>query len=117
VCLVAINAAFDRHQHLNLALRKTSSFFQGVEGVEICLAAGDRIEKRVVRIERASGSRFKGIARKRSNRSPAREYFHSGELTSLGYGEQWNSRAVQPQRITEVTTPNVKNRTLKLTPQ
>jgi len=47
------------------------------------VAVADRIEKRVLRIEGASGSRFKGIAHKRSNRSPAREYFHSGELTSF----------------------------------
>jgi hypothetical protein len=53
---------------------------QDVEGVDICLTRGDRIEKRVLLIEGASGSRFKGIADKRSNRSPAREDFHAVKL-------------------------------------
>jgi hypothetical protein len=51
-------------------MRKSSSFVQGVEGVEICLSIADRIEKRVVRIEGTSGSRFKGIAHKRSKDPP-----------------------------------------------
>jgi hypothetical protein len=33
--------------------------------------------------EGSSGSRFKGIAHKRSNRAPAREYFHAGKLPNF----------------------------------
>jgi hypothetical protein len=62
---------------------QTSSFVQGVEGVEIRLAVADRIEKRVLRIEGASRSRFKGIAHTRSNRSAARQYFRTGKLINL----------------------------------
>ena len=39
-------------------------------GIEIRLAAADRIEKRLLRIKCASGSRFKSIACKRRNASP-----------------------------------------------
>jgi hypothetical protein len=83
VCPVGIYTPFERHQGLNLALCKTSSLCQGVEGVAICLAAGDRIVERVLRIEGASGSLCKSIAHKRSNRSPARKYLHSGQLPSF----------------------------------